>query len=46
VRREFFPDENNKVQVRKVHVNTLESHWSLFQRAGWKNRPSTISARN
>jgi hypothetical protein len=32
VRREFFPDADNKVQVRKVHTNTVEGFYSIFKR--------------
>ncbi len=32
VRRVFFPDENNKVQVRKVHTNSAEGYFSIFKR--------------
>jgi hypothetical protein len=32
VRREFFPDADNKVQVRKVHTNTVEGYYSIFKR--------------
>jgi transposase-like protein len=32
VRREFFLDENDKRQVRKIHTNSAEGYFSIFKR--------------